>query len=121
MKQEKDLQLNNKKKNPAPRKKNSGAVGGKVRKALKPSDGTAKKKGNNTPQNSKPHKQKGAAKPEKSKKPKKPRNPQEVPVPSGKESEQVQRKESETGSPERVLPHHPVGGYEGNRKEHHGN
>ena len=68
MKQEKDLQLNNKKKNPAPRKKNSGAASGKVRKALKPSDGTAKKKGNNTPQNSKSHKQKGAAKPEKSKK-----------------------------------------------------
>ncbi len=68
MKQEKDLQLNNKRKNPAPRKKNSGAVGGKVRKALKPSDGTTKKKENNAPQNSKPHKQKGAAKPEKSKK-----------------------------------------------------
>ena len=68
MKQEKDLQLNNKKKNPAPRKKNSGAAAGKVRKALKPSDGTAKKKEKNAPQNSKPHKQKGAAKPEKSKK-----------------------------------------------------
>lgn len=68
MKQEKDLQLNNKKKNRAPRKKNSGAASGKVRKALKPSDGKAKKKGNNTPQNSKSHKQKGAAKPEKSKK-----------------------------------------------------
>lgn len=68
MKQEKDLQLNNKKKNPAPRKKNSGAAAGKVRKALKPSDGTAKKKAKNAPQNSKPHKQKGAAKPEKSKK-----------------------------------------------------
>lgn len=68
MKQEKDLQLNNKKKNPAPRKKNFGAAAGKVRKALKPSDGTAKKKENNAPQNSKSHKQKGAAKPEKSKK-----------------------------------------------------
>lgn len=68
MKQEKDLQLNNKKKNPAPRKKNSGAAAGKVRKALKPSDGTAKKKEKNAPQNSKPHKQKRAAKPEKSKK-----------------------------------------------------
>lgn len=68
MKQEKDLQLNTKKKKPAPRKKNSGAAAGKVRKALKPSDGTAKKKENNAPQNSKSHKQKGAAKPEKSKK-----------------------------------------------------
>lgn len=68
MKQEKDLQPNNKKKNPAPRKKNSGAAAGKVRKALKPSDGTAKKKEKNAPQNSKSHKQKGAAKPEKSKK-----------------------------------------------------
>ena len=68
MKQEKDLQLNNKKKNPAPRKKNSGAAAGKVRKAFKPSDGTAKKKGNNAPQNQKPHKQKGTSKPEKSKK-----------------------------------------------------
>lgn len=68
MKQEKDLQLNNKKKNPAPRKKNSGAAAGKVRKAFKPSDGTAKKKGNNASQNPKPHKQKGTSKPEKSKK-----------------------------------------------------
>lgn len=68
MKQEKDLQLNTKEKKPAPRKKNSGAAAGKVRKALKPSDGTAKKKENNAPQNSKSHKQKGAAKPEKSKK-----------------------------------------------------
>ena len=68
MKQEKDLQLNNKKNNPAPRKKNSGAAAGKVRKALKPTDGTAKKKEKNASQNSKPHKQKGAAKPEKSKK-----------------------------------------------------
>lgn len=68
MKQEKDLQLNNKKKNPAPRKKNSGAAAGKVRKALKPSDGTAKKKENNAHQNSKSHKQKRTAKPEKSKK-----------------------------------------------------
>ena len=50
MKQEKDLQLNNKKKNPAPRKKNSGAAAGKVRKALKPSDGTAKKKEKNRKQ-----------------------------------------------------------------------
>lgn len=68
MKQEKDLQLNTKKKNPAPRKKNSGAAAGKVRKALKPSDGAAKKKENNAPQNSKSHKQKRVAKPEKSKK-----------------------------------------------------
>lgn len=68
MKQEKDLQLNTKKKKPAPRKKNSGAAAGKVRKTLKPSDGTTKKKENNAPQNSKSHKQKGAAKPEKSKK-----------------------------------------------------
>ena len=114
MKQEKDLQLNNKKKNPAPRKKNSGAAAGKVRKALKPSDGTAKGKQHSSefeaPQTE------GGSKAGEIKE-----EPSGNPVPSGKESEQVQRKESETGSPERVLPHHSVGGYEGNRKEHHGN
>ena len=115
MKQEKDLQLNNKKKNPAPRKKNSGAAAGKVRKALKPSEERRKRRETTLLRIRSPINRRG------SKAGKIKEDPSGNPVPSGKESEQVQRKEPETGSPERVLPHHPVGGYEGNRKEHHGN
>ncbi len=105
MKQEKDLQLNNKKKNPAPRKKNSGAAAGKVRKALKPSDGTAKKKEKNAPQNSRSHKQKGAAKPEKSKK-----NLPAIPFHQGKNRNKSNGKNQKQVRPKESFRIIPLGG-----------